>query len=78
MFYIEAHNPLVINILNLNQNLNTSLEITMRNLLIMQENKFSGTKSMYPSTMQPLCTQCRTGSVRYLCLYILLRLYIDG
>ena len=23
-------------------------------------------------------TQCRTGSVRYLCLYILLRLYIDG
>ena len=22
--------------------------------------------------------QCRTGSVRYLCLYILLRLYIDG
>ena len=24
------------------------------------------------------CTQCRTGSVRYLCLYILLRLYIDG
>ena len=22
----------------------------------MQENKFSGTKSMYPSTMQPLCT----------------------
>ena len=28
----------------------------MRNLLIMQENKFSGTKSMYPSTMQPLCT----------------------
>ena len=23
-------------------------------------------------------SQCRTGSVRYLCLYILLRLYIDG
>ena len=30
--------------------------MTMRNLLIMQENEFSGTISMYPSTMQPLCT----------------------
>ena len=39
MFYIEAHNPLVINILNLNQNLNTSLEITMRNLLIYVSEK---------------------------------------
>ena len=29
-------------------------EITMKNLLIMQENEFSGTTSIYPSTMQPL------------------------
>ena len=29
-------------------------EITMKNLLIMQE--FSDTISIYPSTMQPLCT----------------------
>ena len=28
----------------------------MKNLLIMQENEFSGTQSMYPSTVQPLCT----------------------
>ena len=28
----------------------------MKNLLIMQENEFSGTISIYPSTMQPLCT----------------------
>ena len=28
----------------------------MKNLLIMQESEFSGTISMYPSTMQPLCT----------------------
>ena len=28
----------------------------MKNLLIMQENEFSGTISMYPSTNQPLCT----------------------
>ena len=27
----------------------------MKNLLIMQENEFSGTISIYPSTMQPLC-----------------------
>ena len=26
----------------------------MKNLLIMQENEFSGTISIYPSTMQPL------------------------
>ena len=31
------------------------VEITMKNLLIMQENEFSGTISIYPSTMQPLC-----------------------
>ena len=30
--------------------------MTMKNLLIMQENEFSGTISMYPSTVQPLCT----------------------
>ena len=30
--------------------------MTIRNLLIMQENEFSGTISMYPSTLQPLCT----------------------
>ena len=30
--------------------------MTMKNLLIMQENEFSGTKSMYPSTMQHICT----------------------
>ena len=30
--------------------------MTIRNLLIMQENEFSGTISMYPLTMQPLCT----------------------
>ena len=30
--------------------------MTLRNLLIMQENEFSGTISMYPSTMQQLCT----------------------
>ena len=30
--------------------------MTMNNLLIMQENEFSSTISMYPSTMQPLCT----------------------
>ena len=30
-------------------------EITMKNLLIMQENESSGTISIYPSTMQPLC-----------------------
>ena len=29
----------------------------MKNLLIMQENEFSGTISMYLSTMQPLCTR---------------------
>ena len=29
----------------------------MKNLLIMQEIEFSGTISMYPSTMQPLCTR---------------------
>ena len=29
-------------------------DITMKNLLIMQENEFSGTISIYPSTMQPL------------------------
>ena len=29
-------------------------EITMKSLLIMQENEFSGTISIYPSTMQPL------------------------
>ena len=29
----------------------------MKKLLFMQENEFSGTTSMYPSTMQPLCTQ---------------------
>ena len=28
----------------------------MKNILIMQETEFSGTISMYPSTMQPLCT----------------------
>ena len=28
----------------------------MKNFLIMQENEFSGTISMFPSTMQPLCT----------------------
>ena len=28
----------------------------MKNLLIMQENEFSGTISMYPSTVQPFCT----------------------
>ena len=28
----------------------------MKNLLIMQENEFSGTIYMYPSTVQPLCT----------------------
>ena len=28
----------------------------MKNLLIVQENESSGTISMYPSTMQPLCT----------------------
>ena len=28
----------------------------MKNLLIMQENEFSGTITMYPSTVQPLCT----------------------
>ena len=28
----------------------------MKNLLIMQENEFSGTISMNPSTVQPLCT----------------------
>ena len=28
----------------------------MKNLLIMQENEFTDTISMYPSTMQPLCT----------------------
>ena len=28
----------------------------MKKLLIRQENEFSGTISMYPSTMQPLCT----------------------
>ena len=28
----------------------------MKTLLIMQENEFSGTISIYPSTMQPLCT----------------------
>ena len=27
----------------------------MKNLLIMQENEFSGSISIYPSTMQPLC-----------------------
>ena len=30
-------------------------DITIKNLLIMQENEFSGTISIYPSTMQPLC-----------------------
>ena len=30
--------------------------MTMTNLLIMQENEFSGTIYMYPSTVQPLCT----------------------
>ena len=30
--------------------------MTMKNLLIVQENEFSGTISMYPSTVQPLCT----------------------
>ena len=28
----------------------------MKNLLIMQENEFFGTISMYPSTVQLLCT----------------------
>ena len=28
----------------------------MENLLIMQEDEFSGIISMYPSTVQPLCT----------------------
>ena len=28
----------------------------MKNLLIMQENEFSGTIPIYVSTMQPLCT----------------------
>ena len=28
----------------------------MKNLLIMQENEFSGTISLYPSTVQPFCT----------------------
>ena len=28
----------------------------MKKILIMQENEFSGIISIYPSTMQPLCT----------------------
>ena len=28
----------------------------MKRLLFMQENEFSSATSMYPSTMQPLCT----------------------
>ena len=35
-------------------------EITMKNLLFMQENELSGATSMYPSTMQPLCTHVNT------------------
>ena len=34
----------------------------MRNLLIMQENEFSGTISMCPSTMQPLSTYVANSS----------------
>ena len=29
--------------------------MTMKNLLIIREIEFSGTLSIYPSTMQPLC-----------------------
>ena len=36
---------------------------TMKNLLIMQENEFSGTISIYPSTMQLLCRPTHVGKL---------------
>ena len=35
-------------------------------------------RSVFDCCLSGVVPQCRTGSVRYLCLYILLRLYIDG
>ena len=40
--------------------------MTMKNLLIMQENEFSGTIYMYPSTVQPLCTHVNKLVTSYL------------